>query len=144
MVGISVLGRVVFGYLADRAPKRHLMTAALVMHAVATVCIMRVQTPGAVEAFALMFGLGLGGAAVLVPLLVGECFGLLAFGKVLGLIMISATAGAAAGPVLTGRIYDTSGSYHTAWVLHAAIFLAAALLVQWLRRPAAADASAAS
>ncbi len=135
MVGVSVLGRVIFGYFADRVPKRHLMSVALMMHALATVCMLRVGAPGAVVAFTLLFGLGLGGAAVLVPLLVGECFGLIAFGKVLGLIMISATAGAATGPVLTGRIYDTSGSYHTAWILHATIFTAAALLVQWLRRP---------
>jgi nitrate/nitrite transporter NarK len=71
----------------------------------------------------------------MIPLLVGECFGLLAYGKILGVIMISGTLGAAAGPVLTGRIYDVTGSYNLAFMLHAAVFLAAALAFHFLPRP---------
>ncbi len=135
MVGTSVAGRILFGYLADFLPKRHLMTTALALHAAATACLLRAGASGAVACFTAGFGLALGGAAVLIPLLVGECFGLLAFGKVLGLVMISATAGAAIGPVLTGHIFDTAGSYRAAWLLHAGVFLSAGILVQWVRQP---------
>jgi MFS family permease len=90
---------------------------------------------GALPAFVILFGLGLGGSAVLVPLLIGECFGLRAFGKVLGVVMISATLGAATGPVVTGRIFDVMGSYHLAFILHIVSFTAAALAICFLRRP---------
>jgi MFS family permease len=80
------------------------------------------------------FGLAFGGCAVLIPLLVGECFGLRAFGKVLGLVMISATLGAAIGPVLTGRIYDVTGSYALAFVLHFAALVTASVGMFFLRR----------
>jgi len=78
----------------------------------------------------------------MVPLLVGECFGLRAFGKILGLVMISATLGAAAGPVLTGRIFDVTGSYTLAFVIHGVSFAMAAMVFYCVRRPGAAAAVA--
>ena len=71
----------------------------------------------------------------MVPLLIGECFGLRAFGKILGVITISATLGAATGPVLTGRIFDVMGSYDLAFILHIVSFTAAGLAICFLRMP---------
>ena len=79
--------------------------------------------------------MGLGGGAVLVPLLVGEYFGLRAFGTILGVLTISSTLGAALGPVVTGRIFDVTGSYELAFILHIVSFCAAALALFFLRRP---------
>lgn len=138
-IGFSVVGRLSFGVLADRFSKRRIMSCALVLHALAVLCLLRVHWPGAVPGFVLLFGMGLGGGAVLVPLLVAECFGLRAFGKVLGVVMISATLGAATGPVVTGRIFDVTGSYGLAFILHIASFTVAAVAIYFLRRPALAS-----
>jgi MFS family permease len=134
-IGISVLGRISFGVLADRRAKKLILSAALVLQALSVVCLLVVHVFGALPAFLVLFGMGLGGGAVLIPLLVGECFGLVAFGKILGLITIPATLGAAAGPVVTGRIFDVTGSYQIAFFLHIASLLAGALLVCFLRQP---------
>ena len=93
-IGISVAGRLSFGVLADRFTKRATMSLAMILQTLAVLCLFRVDSFGALPVFAILFGMGLGGGAVLIPLLVGECFGLRAFGKVLGLVMISATLGA--------------------------------------------------
>lgn len=50
--------------------------------------------------------------------------------------MISATLGAASGPVVTGWIYDVAASYTNAFVLHVVVFAAAAVTVSFVRRPA--------
>jgi MFS family permease len=134
-VGASVGGRVLFGVLGDSASKRDIMTGAFVLLAVATLLLLRIDSLGALPAFVVIFGAGLGGAAVLTPLLVGEYFGLLAFGKILGLIMVASTLGAATGPVLTGRIYDVTGSYSLAFMLHTGAFLGAAIAIRFLPRP---------
>lgn len=134
-VGISVGGRVMFGYLADRVPKRHVMSAALLLHTVATVALLGDISAPAVVLFVITFGLGIGGGAVVVPLLVGECFGLRAFSKILGVVMISAALGAATGPVLAGRIFDVTGSYGDAFRINVVVFFLAAVLIQFLRRP---------
>jgi MFS family permease len=131
-VGASVAGRVLFGFLADRFRKRDIMVAGLTVYALATLLLFSIRSAGALPAFVLLFGTALGGTAVLMPLLVGECFGLLAFGKILGLIMISATLGAALGPVLTGRIYDVTGSYNLAFAIHVSALMAAAVAFLFL------------
>jgi MFS family permease len=133
-IGISVVGRLSFGVLADRFSKRRIMSSALVLHALAVLCLFRIESFWALPGFVILFGLGLGGAAVLVPLLVGECFGLRAFAKVLGVVTISATLGAAAGPVVTGRIFDVTETYRLAFILHTLSFTAAAVVLYFVRR----------
>jgi MFS family permease len=139
-IGCSVVGRLSFGVLADRFTKRWIMSGALILHALAVLCLFRIHSFGALPGFVILFGLGLGGGAVLVPLLVGECFGLRAFGKVLGVVTISATLGAATGPVLTGHIFDVMGSYHLAFILHVVSFAAAAVAILFLPRPSRSGA----
>ncbi len=134
-IGCSIVGRLSFGMFADRFGKKGLMSLALILHALAVLCLFRVHWFGALPAFVIVFGLALGGGAVVVPLLIGECFGLRAFGKILGVITISATLGAATGPVLTGRIFDVMGSYDLAFTLHIASFTAAGLAICFLRKP---------
>jgi MFS family permease len=138
-IGASVAGRVLFGLLADRFAKRSVMCAALLLHGLSVLCLLFIRAPGALPTFVILFGMGLGGGAVLVPLLVGELFGLASFGRILGLVTVSATLGAAVGPVLTGRIYDVTGSYELAFVLHTVAFAVAAGAVLFLRRPAVVE-----
>jgi MFS family permease len=134
-IGVSVIGRLGFGPLADRFEKRAIMIFTGILLAAAVACLLRVGSPAAVPAFVILFGLGLGGSAVLLPLLVGECFGLLSFGAILGMIMISATVGAAIGPVLTGRIFDVTGSYQSALILHIVALVTGAFVLMFLRKP---------
>jgi MFS family permease len=134
-IGFSVVGRLSFGLSSDRFTKGRIMIVALLLHVLAVLCLFRVHAFGALPGFVILFGMGLGGVAVLVPLLVGECFGLRAFGKVLGLVTISATLGGAVGPVVTGRIFDVMGSYQMAFTLHLIAFTAGAVAIYFLRRP---------
>ena len=134
-VGTSVAGRVVVGYFADSASKRDIMTAALTFSGLSTVLLLSIRPGGVLPLFVITYGVALGGVAVLLPLLVVEYFGLVAFSKILGLVMIAATLGAAAGPVLTGRVHDVTGSYRLAFMLHVAAFLAAAVAIRFLPRP---------
>lgn len=139
VIGLSVAGRVVFGILADRCRKGRIMSLAMLLLAVGTLCLLDVGERGALQGFLVSFGLGLGGTAVLIPLLVGECFGLRCYGRLLGLIMISATLGAALGPILTGRIFDVTGGYRPAFLLHAALITVAAAAMGLLRSPSSPD-----
>jgi MFS family permease len=134
-VGVSVAGRLFFGLLSDRFDKRTIMSFGLMVYAAAAMVLFRVESAGILPVFIVLFGIALGGTAVLTPLLVGEFFGLRAFGQILGLLMISGTIGAAIGPVVTGRIYDVTGSYETAFWMHAASFTAAAVGVRFAAHP---------
>jgi len=127
----------VIGYFADTTSKRNVMSGALALSALSVALLLSIASRGALPLFVVTYGLAVGGIVVLFPLLLGECFGLLAFGKILGLIGIPATLGMAAGPVLTGRIYDVTGSYRLAFALLVGVFVAAALAIRFLPRPLA-------
>ncbi len=133
-IGVSVVGRLTFGVLADRFSKRRIISSTLILQALAVLCLFRIESFWALPGFVILFGMGLGGGAVLIPLLVGECFGLRAFGKVLGVVTISATLGAATGPVVTGRIFDVTGNYKLAFILHVVSFTASAVALYFVRR----------
>jgi MFS family permease len=142
--GISVVGRPLFGYFADRFNKKAIVIVALLLDGASVICLLRIQSPGAIPVFVTLFGLAIGAGAILVPLLVGECFGLLSFGRILGTITISATPGAAVGLVLTGWIHDVTGTYRLAFLLHITAFAIAAVVISFLRKPRAMAALAAT
>jgi MFS family permease len=73
-------------------------------------------------AFAIVYGLSLGGSAVLLPVMVGRCFGLLNFSKVLGLLMMGFALGVVGGPLLAGSLSDKTGSYESVLIIFAIAF----------------------
>jgi MFS family permease len=137
VIGMSVGGRVLFGIVADRMTKKHVMFVIQALLASGTLFLFTIKASEARAGFVIIFGLAYGGAAVLGPLLVGECFGLRSFGKILGLFMLSATIGAATGPVLAGWIHDLTGSYRLAFAIDVAAFTIASVSICFLRQPKA-------
>lgn len=113
-IGITMVGRVLFGLLTDRFAIRWIFATVVALPAVAAFLLMSIDSTPILVLFCICFGLGLGGIAVISPLAVGACFGLRAFSKIVGAIFVSATLGASAGPVITGKLYDINGDYRVA------------------------------
>ncbi len=134
-IGLSVVGRLFFGYLADRVAKKPIMVSTFGLFAIADLLLLKADHPAALVGFIILFGLALGGSAVLIPLLVGEYFGLRAFAKTIGIIMVAATAAAAVGPVSLGWIYDASGSYSAGFTAIAVVFVLGALAMTMTKAP---------
>ena len=61
--------------------------------------------------FALIFGIGLGGDYLIVPLVTTEVFGMRRLGLLLGVILTANGVAEATSPWLVGRFRDTTGSY---------------------------------
>jgi len=59
--------------------------------------------------FLIPFGLGYGGAFVLIQRLVADLFGQRDYPKILGVITICETLGAVVGGLITGRLADLAG-----------------------------------
>jgi MFS family permease len=78
-------------------------------------------------AYVVLLFLPLGTRAVVVPLLMPRFVPPARFGTVFGWMVLGNSAGAALGPLLSGALYDLTGSY--AWLyLTAAVLLALSLL----------------
>ena len=58
-----------------------------------------------------IFGIGLGGDYMIIPLVTAEIFGIEILGRLLGVILTAGGIADAAAPWLIGRLRDTTGSY---------------------------------
>jgi MFS family permease len=111
----SLAGRVLVGYLADRHRKKNVMALFYLVLGLSIPILLLAHKPAAAWTFALTFGFAMGADYMLVPLVVAECFGLNALGKLLALIIMGYSLGQWSAPWLAGRIFDAHHSYNPAW-----------------------------
>ena len=69
-----------------------------------------------------VFGLGYGGLGAMIVLSVSEAFGLYAFGAIMGMVNLVMIVSMVGGPLLTGALYDATGSYDTPFAIIIGIF----------------------
>ena len=133
---ISIVGRLLMGWLADRMPRKHVMLLIYVLVAAAIPLLMARAAPGAASmyAFAAVFGLGLGGEYLIIPLMAGELFGIGVLGRVMGIVLTADGVAEATAPMLIGYMRDRTGSYNTGFFLLVAIALVGAAAIALLPR----------
>jgi len=79
------------------------------------------------------FGTGIGANAVIMPVLVGRCFGELQFSKIMGFLMGGFAVGIIIGIPISGWIYDTTGSYELVLIACLVGLILATLLATLIR-----------
>jgi len=131
----SLAGRLLSGAVSDRLGRQRTLCMALSLQALAFLGFWGSSSAALLFASALLFGLATGGASTLFPAIVGDFFGRLSVGAIFGFVWAIAASAAAFGPLIAGYLYDVTGSYADAFVLSAALNLAAACLVLLLKRP---------
>ncbi len=131
----SLVGRLLCGAVSDRLGRRLTLGIALGLQALAFVGFWASTGAGLLFASASLFGLATGGTSILFPAIVGDFFGRRSVGAIFGFVWAIAASAAAFGPLIAGYLYDVTGSYADAFVLSAALNLAAACLVLFLRKP---------
>ena len=126
-VGLSIVGRLGFGYAADKFSIRGLFAICYFIEAVGIFCLLGLGSLGnaALIGFVIIFGMSFGGGMSLSPLLIGKCFGITFMGEIFGALGIAAMLGGAVGPIFAGNIYDRFGNYHFAFVVFLALQLIA-------------------
>jgi MFS family permease len=129
LLASSLGGRVIVGYLADRFRKTHIMTFFYFLIGASVFLLVNPQSSSVLWTFTIIFGFSMGADYMLIPLVVAECFGTAALGKLLALIIMGYSVGQWAVPWIVGRIFDARHSYDLAWkiIALAGIFGAAAI-----------------
>jgi MFS family permease len=88
--------------------------------------------PGRIYIFAVIFGIGLGGDYMIIPLMAGDMFGVKTLGRVMGIVLVADGIAEASMPMLVGVLRDNAGNYTTALILLIAIALAGAVIISFL------------
>jgi len=107
---VSIAGKLLGGYAAERLPKRPVLIIQFVFMILAAGILFALGDLVALYLFVLLYGFGNGGAVVY-PLVVAERFGVKSFSKILGIMGIPLTLGAAVGQMGAARIFDATDSY---------------------------------
>src|SRR5436305_12946955 len=101
------------GWLADLIPNKFVMLLIYLLVAAAIPLLFLTRLQGAIYLFAVVFGIGLGGEYMVIPLMAAELFGVRVLGRAMGVILTGDGVAEAVAPVLVGRLHDVTGSYAT-------------------------------
>lgn len=111
VLGSSIIGRLLMGWLADRIAKKYVMIIIYAMVALSIPLLYAADTTGVIYLFAFLFGMALGGDYMIIPLMAAELFGVKVMGRVMGIVIAADGLGEAFGPMLAGWLRDSTGSY---------------------------------
>ena len=128
----SLIGRLMMGWLADRWTKKRVMLLIYFLVAAALPILLLATTRGAIVLYAIVFGIGLGGEYMVIPLMAAELFGVRVLGRAMGLVLAADGVAEALAPVLVGRLHDLSGNYASGFSLLIGFAVAGAIAIAFL------------
>jgi sugar phosphate permease len=133
----SILGRFFFGWLCDRiSDAKYASALGFFLMAVGMFLLLKTTSVTVLFVYALLFGFGYGSMTVLMPFLLADRFGRHILGASYGMLVFFVMAiGGFIGPILTGYIYDRTGSYAKAWLLHLVVLIIVTFLILILKKP---------
>lgn len=131
----SLIGRIGMGYLADRFPKKYVMLLIYTIVACAIPLLYFADQAWVRYAFALLFGIGLGGDYMIIPLMAAELFGVKVLGRLMGLVLTADGIAEATAPMLVASIRDSTGSYANGFTVLIALAAAGAIAIALLPQP---------
>jgi len=135
--GMGAIGKITFGRLCDKLSARYVIILCFLLQFIGILILKQTTTMNMVWLFVIVFGFSMGGFVTLQPLAVRNLFGKTNFAMILGFSSLIINVLGTAGPPFAGFIYDTTGSYHTAFNVFTITYIIAAILVYfaWGRKP---------
>jgi MFS family permease len=135
LVGMfSLVGRLLMGWLADHLPKKLVMLLIYLLVASSIPLLFFASSPGALYLFAAVFGIGLGGEYLIIPLMAAELFGVKVLGRLMGVVLTADGVAEAVSPMLIGYLRDRAGSYQIGFITLVVIALIGAGAIALLPR----------
>jgi len=129
----SLAGRVLMGFLADLINRKYVMILIYMIVATAIPLLLVPDFPGRIYLFAIIFGIGLGGDYMIIPLMAADLFGIKALGRTMGIILVADGIAESMVPVRVGQLYDVATkSYATGFIFLIGLALLGAVIVAFL------------
>ena len=138
----SLLGRLLMGWLADHFPKKYVMLLIYSIVAGSIPLLFVAKLPALLYLFAILFGIGLGGDYMIIPLMAAEIFGVKIMGRLMGVVLTADGVAEAFAPTIVARLRDRTDSYTIGFCVLIGLAVIGAIAISFLprKRPAAAIA----
>jgi len=134
----SIPSRLACGLIIDRVKKQHLrflLGGIYLLQAVGFAVYLLNPTTAMIYVWFILYGIGMGAGLVLMPLMRARYFGRKALGSIGGFSLMFSIPVIVAAPIYTGWVYDTTGSYISAFTLLAALHAFSVILTGLVAPP---------
>lgn len=129
----SLGGRVLMGWLADLIHRKYVMILIYLLVAISIPLLLFPDFSGRIYLFSVLFGIGLGGNYMIIPLMAADLFGVKALGRTMGIILVADGIAESVFPMLVGTLYNNaSKSYVLGFTLLICLALTGAIIVSFL------------
>jgi MFS family permease len=138
MIGCSLPARFIGGFIADRLKKetfRYFVAGAYSLQALGIAIFLLYQTSLTIYIWFVLYGIGMGAAITLNPTMRARYFGRKAFGTIQGTSMMLLTPIGIAAPIYAGWVYDSTGSYLTAFSMFTILLGVASSILLFVKPP---------
>lgn len=132
---IAALGRLIGGFLGDIVGPKKVTGLAFISQGIAVVILAFATSVTQVMIFATVFGIAFGTRGTLMTVLRAEVFGRKNFSRLAGWMDPVSSVSVFISPIFAGLIYDSSGSYQTAFLVLAAVNASGALFLMGVHLP---------
>jgi len=116
-----ILGNYILGAFADRIGNRQIFIIGFVVMSAALLWLPLAEKEWMLYLFIVFFGFVSGGMGASESPLTAWLFGINSHGLIYGVVHVGFAIGAAAGPLVTGYIFELTGSYQSAFLTCAAL-----------------------
>ena len=123
IAGMGIFSKLAFGRASEKITARIATILSIALQMVGVLIIAQVDASHLLWLGIFVFGLGFGGLGALLLLLVQEMFGMKEFGGIMGIMQVGMIASGTGAPMIAGAIHDSSGSFDSAFLIVAAIFI---------------------
>ncbi len=130
----SIVGRLLMGWLADAWTRKRVMLLVYAIVAATIPLLAHAPSTALLHVAALLFGVGLGGDYMIIPLMAAELFGLRVMGRLMGIILTADGVAEAVVPMAVATLRDHTGSYAPGFALLVALAALGAVGVAFLPR----------
>lgn len=135
---MSGVGKFFFGWLCDRMPAKYACLIGIGLQAAGVAVLINVGTASSLAIiwlYAITMGLGIGSWLPTMSVLTSTSFGLASYGAIFGMLALAQNVGIATGPLMAGYMYDSTNTYHWAFIIFLALYAVAMVSVSGVRRP---------
>ncbi|MBI2850718.1 MAG: MFS transporter [Chloroflexi bacterium] len=115
--GSSIAGRLIMGFSSDKIGRQRGILICFILLVTALSWLQFAKELWMLYLFAAIYGFNHGGFFAQISPLIAWLFGTRSQGSLLGIVIFSGTLFGAISPIITGRLFDVSGTYRWAFLI---------------------------
>jgi MFS family permease len=135
LAGFAVIGKLVYGFFAEKYPIRYVLGFSLIPAGMSLLILVYAQKLTSLYIYAVLHGISMGGFPPMLNVIFASYFGRTHMGAIRGFATPFGNVVGAVSPVLAAWMWTLSGNYSWAFVLFALSWIGGGILALFTQPP---------